>query len=223
MWNKRSIWNKRSHHAAVYSEEYLEGVKKTPHMTLEDLKEFTLQYGDVYFHPVSPLFISCVLQMSLFHSLVVLLTFLIPIFLIVYCCRISITAPSWLQDLLCNWWTVSWQGRSGTAWLWLGTGRNVWIMFCVVYFMPLLCCDEAFNMNCNIYRRKNTEWKQSILAHATTGKKRTCFLLSFCRPPGHHSMRSAASGFCVFNNVAIAARYAKQKHGAKRYFDLFFF
>lgn len=35
------------------SEEYLEAVKKTPYMTLEDLKEFTQQYGDVYFHPVS--------------------------------------------------------------------------------------------------------------------------------------------------------------------------
>ena len=35
------------------SEEYLEAVKKTPFMTLEDLQEFTLQYGDVYFHPVS--------------------------------------------------------------------------------------------------------------------------------------------------------------------------
>lgn len=31
----------------------MEAVKKTPYMTLEDLKEFTLQYGDVYFHPVS--------------------------------------------------------------------------------------------------------------------------------------------------------------------------
>lgn len=40
--------------AAPNSEEYLEAVKKTPYMTLEDLKEFTLQYGDVYFHPVSP-------------------------------------------------------------------------------------------------------------------------------------------------------------------------
>lgn len=40
--------------AALNSEEYLEAVKKTPYMTLEELKEFTLQYGDVYFHPVSP-------------------------------------------------------------------------------------------------------------------------------------------------------------------------
>lgn len=36
------------------SEEYLEAVKKTPYMTLEDLQAFTLKYGDVYFHPVSP-------------------------------------------------------------------------------------------------------------------------------------------------------------------------
>lgn len=42
------------HFVALNSEEYLEAVKKTPYMTLEDLKEFTLQYGDVYFHPVSP-------------------------------------------------------------------------------------------------------------------------------------------------------------------------
>lgn len=38
---------------ATNSEEYLEAVKTTPYMTLEDLKEFTLQYGDTYFHPVS--------------------------------------------------------------------------------------------------------------------------------------------------------------------------
>nr|XP_045007912.1 polyamine deacetylase HDAC10 isoform X2 [Jaculus jaculus] len=36
------------------------------------------------------------------------------------------------------------------------------------------------------------------------------------RPPGHHSQRAAANGFCVFNNVAIAAKYAKQKHGLHR-------
>lgn len=41
------------HFAVPNSEEYLEAVKKTPYMTLEELMEFTLQYGDVYFHPVS--------------------------------------------------------------------------------------------------------------------------------------------------------------------------
>uniref|UniRef100_A0A5F9CI59 Histone deacetylase 10 n=1 Tax=Oryctolagus cuniculus TaxID=9986 RepID=A0A5F9CI59_RABIT len=40
--------------------------------------------------------------------------------------------------------------------------------------------------------------------------------LALVRPPGHHSQRAAANGFCVFNNVAIAAQHAKQKHGLHR-------
>ncbi|XP_012504251.1 PREDICTED: histone deacetylase 10 [Propithecus coquereli] len=40
--------------------------------------------------------------------------------------------------------------------------------------------------------------------------------LALVRPPGHHSQRAAANGFCVFNNVAIAAEHAKQKHGLHR-------
>jgi acetoin utilization deacetylase AcuC-like enzyme len=36
------------------------------------------------------------------------------------------------------------------------------------------------------------------------------------RPPGHHATRTDAMGFCLFNNVAIAARVAVQKHGLER-------
>jgi acetoin utilization deacetylase AcuC-like enzyme len=40
----------------------------------------------------------------------------------------------------------------------------------------------------------------------------------FCaiRPPGHHATASRGMGFCLFNNVAIAARYAQRKHGVER-------
>ena len=41
---------------------------------------------------------------------------------------------------------------------------------------------------------------------------------AFCavRPPGHHAAAGKASGFCFFNNVAIAAKYALERHGLQR-------
>jgi acetoin utilization deacetylase AcuC-like enzyme len=41
---------------------------------------------------------------------------------------------------------------------------------------------------------------------------------AFCavRPPGHHARRKRGTGFCIFNNIAIAARYAQKNHGIKR-------
>ncbi|CAG08631.1 unnamed protein product [Tetraodon nigroviridis] len=103
----------------AHSEEYLEAVKKTPYMTLGDLMEFTLQYGDVYFHP------------NIYH-----------------CAKLAAGAALQLVDSVMT-----------------GAVRNG---------------------------------------------------MALVRPPGHHSMRSAANGFCVFNNVAIAARYAKQKYSLQR-------
>ncbi len=38
---------------------------------------------------------------------------------------------------------------------------------------------------------------------------------AFCalRPPGHHALRDEAMGFCLFNNVAVGARFLQKKYG----------
>jgi acetoin utilization deacetylase AcuC-like enzyme len=46
------------------------------------------------------------------------------------------------------------------------------------------------------------------------GKAQNAFVAT--RPPGHHTETARPMGFCLFNNAAIAARYAQQTHGLER-------
>ncbi|KAL1247155.1 hypothetical protein QQF64_022531 [Cirrhinus molitorella] len=103
----------------AHSEEYLEAVKQTPKMSMEELMAFSKQYNDVYFHQ------------NIYH-----------------CAKLALGATLQLVDSV-----MKREVRNGMA---------------------------------------------------------------LVRPPGHHSQRSAASGFCVFNNVAIAAHYAKKNYNLNR-------
>jgi acetoin utilization deacetylase AcuC-like enzyme len=67
-------------------------------------------------------------------------------------------------------------------------------------------------------------WEAAL--HSAGGAARMADLLvgershaaAFCglRPPGHHAERARAMGFCLFNNVAVAARRARDAHGIER-------
>ncbi|XP_073688706.1 polyamine deacetylase HDAC10 [Garra rufa] len=103
----------------AHSEEYLEAVKQTPKMSVEELMAFSKQYNDVYFHQ------------NIYH-----------------CAKLALGATLQLVDSV-----MKKEVRNGMA---------------------------------------------------------------LVRPPGHHSQRSAANGFCVFNNVAIAALYAKENYNLNR-------
>ncbi|XP_043083593.1 polyamine deacetylase HDAC10 [Puntigrus tetrazona] len=102
-----------------HSEEYLEAVKQTPTMSVEELMAFSKKYSDVYFHQ------------NIYH-----------------CAKLAVGATLQLVDSV-----MKREVRNGMA---------------------------------------------------------------LVRPPGHHSQRSAANGFCVFNNVAIAALYAKKNYNLNR-------
>ncbi len=49
-----------------------------------------------------------------------------------------------------------------------------------------------------------------------SGKIRSAFCA--VRPPGHHAIKDKAMGFCLFNNVAIGARYLQKKYNLKKVF-----
>jgi acetoin utilization deacetylase AcuC-like enzyme len=54
----------------------------------------------------------------------------------------------------------------------------------------------------------------TALDEILAGRARTAFCA--VRPPGHHARPDGALGFCFFNNIAIAARYALDCHGLRR-------
>jgi len=57
---------------------------------------------------------------------------------------------------------------------------------------------------------------QAVDALLAPGPQTLSSVFAFVRPPGHHAEPNHGMGFCLFNNIAIAAEYAIEKHGLKR-------
>jgi acetoin utilization deacetylase AcuC-like enzyme len=56
----------------------------------------------------------------------------------------------------------------------------------------------------------------AVLAVDLVMKKQFQSVFCSVRPPGHHACRARPMGFCIFNNVAVAARHAVHAHGLER-------
>ncbi|NXO49596.1 HDA10 deacetylase, partial [Aramus guarauna] len=75
---------------------------------------------------------------------------------------------------------------------------------------------DAFFFHPNTYRCARLAVGATLQLVDAVMSGQVCNGMALVRPPGHHSQRNAANGFCLFNNVAIAAEYAKLKYGLQR-------
>ena len=68
----------------------------------------------------------------------------------------------------------------------------------------------------NSYNVATLAASTSIEAVDRVMSKKVDQALCLIRPPGHHALQAGAMGFCLFNNVAVAARYAQAKYDIRK-------
>jgi acetoin utilization deacetylase AcuC-like enzyme len=61
-----------------------------------------------------------------------------------------------------------------------------------------------------------TSWTAALLAAGVAIEAAEAGAFALVRPPGHHARPRTAMGFCLVNNVAVAARYMQAEHGVGR-------
>ena len=61
-----------------------------------------------------------------------------------------------------------------------------------------------------------TSYEAALLAAGAAIEAARIGGFALARPPGHHALRERAMGFCLFDNVAVAARHMQAAHGVER-------
>lgn len=111
------------------------------------------------------------------------------------------------------------------------------MQYLLAHFMPQCQYNSLDRISkCNCHNRLDIEAEQfksiyltnDSVQEAKAAASSLCHLVSrvvsgeldngfaVIRPPGHHAEPSLAGGYCVINNVAVAAAYAQEKLGMKK-------
>lgn len=75
-------------------------------------------------------------------------------------------------------------------------------------------CGEAQAAQRSAGGRRSRLTAPGLSAQVLSGRATNAYAL--IRPPGHHAEPDKAMGFCFFNNIAIAARYAQAKYSVRK-------